>query len=76
MLLLSLYEPYAAAGGGVPLEWMLLVGWALLGSGFWVLARRFRGSISEEHRRQLILGSVAEGDPSADQRDSTGVAGA
>ncbi len=54
--ILSLYEPWTGAGGGVPLEWRLLGAWLGLGLVFWVAARAHRRRIPEALRRQIILG--------------------
>ena len=56
MLFMTLYGPYASAEGSFPLEWMIFLGWAVLGVIFWVGARRLRGSVSEAERRRQILG--------------------
>ncbi len=56
VLLVSLYQPYAARKPGVfPTEWTILLAWVVLGCLFWLVARRTRGSTSDEQRRQLIL---------------------
>ena len=57
MLFLSLYQPYVDAKGQFPLEWFCLLGWGVLGAIFWVVAKRIRGSMSEQQRRKLILES-------------------
>ena len=59
VLVYSLYETFAAAGGGIPLEWIVLVAWGALGLGFWLAARRIRSVGSETDRRRLMLGAVA-----------------
>lgn len=41
---LSLYEPYAASAGRVPLEWLLLGCWLALGLVFWTAARAYRAA--------------------------------
>jgi APA family basic amino acid/polyamine antiporter len=57
MLVVSLYQPYAASGGGTfPPEWTILLTWSLLGSLFWLAGRPIRRGVSEKERRQLILG--------------------
>src|SRR5438552_7438941 len=54
MLVLSLYQPYAASGrGSVPPEWTILLIWTALGALFWFVERPIRSSISEEERREL-----------------------
>jgi amino acid transporter len=40
LILAALYDPYAAAGGRIPLEWIILGGWIILGVGFYL-----RGSL-------------------------------
>ena len=56
LLVISLYEPYRAAGGGVPVEWMALGTWAVLGAVFWQVAAKMRHEVTEEDRKWLILG--------------------
>lgn len=58
MLALSLYQPYAAARGRVPLEWVIFAVWGLLGVASWMLGAGRRGEVSEVERRRLILGGV------------------
>jgi len=59
---LSLYQPYAGSNGKFPLEWGIIIGWGVLGAAFWIGARKIRSSISEQERRQLILGQSAPSD--------------
>lgn len=56
---LSLKAPYQP-GRGLPVEWVLLLVCLGLGGGFWLAAARFRKSISDAQRRQLILGDPRE----------------
>jgi len=56
MLVMSLYQPYAAAKKSIPLEWKLLTAWALLGMGFWISARRIRGQMTEIDRHRVMVG--------------------
>jgi basic amino acid/polyamine antiporter, APA family len=63
MLVMSLYQPYAAAKPSLPLEWKLLTVWALLGVAFWVSARRIRGQITEADRHRVMVGPL----PSAEK---------
>jgi amino acid transporter len=56
---LSLYQPYADAKGGVPLEWIFLGLWILLGLGFWGIAHGGRDGVTAQERRRLILGDAA-----------------
>jgi len=59
---LSLRDPYVSAEG-LPMEWTLLAAWILLGAGFWWMARRVRGEVTESTRRRLIFGaSLPSGD--------------
>ncbi len=58
VLVYSLYETFAAADGGIPLEWIVLVAWGALGVGFWLAARRIRTGVSETDRRRLMLGAI------------------
>lgn len=58
MLVMSLYQPYAAANYAVPLEWKLLTVWASLGAGFWIAARRVRGQMTEVERHRVMVGTL------------------
>lgn len=58
MSFVSLYQPLLGAQGKVPLEWILLVAWGLLGILFWVLGARVRDGVGEQERRRLMLGGV------------------
>jgi basic amino acid/polyamine antiporter, APA family len=55
ILFLSMYQPYLDAGHSIPIEWWLIVLWAILGAMFWFIARNRRGEISELQRRKIIL---------------------
>jgi len=59
-LALSIYEPYAAAAGHIPLEWLLLGGWLAVGLTFWTAARAARRRIPDALRRQIISGRAYE----------------
>lgn len=63
MIGLALYQPAIAAAGRMPMEWIVLSVWTLLGCGFWLASRGLRSRISEQERRALILG--AEDAPAA-----------
>jgi amino acid transporter len=56
MVCFSLYQPYLNGQGIFPLEWMLLLVWAVLGALFWALAHKVRRMVNESERRKLILG--------------------
>jgi amino acid transporter len=58
MVAWALIEP--AFGPGVPLEWLVLVGWAALGAVMWTFARAARGTLTETERHQLVVGGVAK----------------
>jgi APA family basic amino acid/polyamine antiporter len=57
-LLLSLYQPWKDAGGGVPLEWIVLGAWVALGALLWMVGGHSRLSMSEDDRRAVILPSL------------------
>jgi len=59
---LSLYQPYVNSKGRFPLEWGIILGWGALGIAFWIGAQKIRTSISENERRQLILGQTTPSD--------------
>jgi amino acid transporter len=54
---LALYQPYVDAGRRVPLEWLLLAAWLVIGLAFWSAARRLRESIPVADRRRIIMGA-------------------
>ena len=54
------WEPFRAAGGRIPAEWMVLGAWSALGFVFYRAAAPLRRTVSEEKLRWLIL---SEGDP-------------
>lgn len=62
MLVLSLYQPYVDAKGALPLEWICLIGWGILGAIFWFVAKKIRGEMTEQQRRSLIMESSERAD--------------
>jgi basic amino acid/polyamine antiporter, APA family len=48
--------PGTGATLGWPLEWMILIGFALLGTLFWILGKGLRARTSEVERERLVLG--------------------
>ncbi len=57
MVMWALIEP--GLRGGVPLEWLVLGGWAAIGAVLWVAAAATRRSITEAERHRLIVGDMA-----------------
>jgi amino acid transporter len=57
MLLFSLYLPWRYSTG-IPLEWLIIGSWMILGFVFWMVGKRYRGRVTEVERRQLMLGEV------------------
>jgi basic amino acid/polyamine antiporter, APA family len=55
---LSLFQPYADAKGRMPLEWIFLGLWIVMGTLFWRYAHRNRDEVSAQERRRLILGDA------------------
>ena len=55
-LFLSLYHPYINRSSVIPLEWIFILSWAILGMVFWGMCRKIRNRVSEAERRKLILG--------------------
>jgi amino acid transporter len=55
-LALSLYVPYRDAKGAVPLEWIVLAVWLVLGAIFWAASGARRATMSEAERRRIIVG--------------------
>ncbi len=62
MLFLSLYQPYVDARGRFPLEWFFFLGWGVLGAIFWLVAKKIRGGMTEQQRRELIIESSTGAD--------------
>lgn len=58
MVAWALIEP--ALAGTVPLEWLVLGGWAILGAAMWVFAGATRGSLTEMERHRLVVGEVVK----------------
>jgi len=56
MLLTTLYQPLVDARGQLPLEWVVLGVWILLGLVFWISARKRRNEVSGAERARLMLG--------------------
>jgi len=54
----ALIEP--ALSGGLPLEWLVLGGWGLVGAALWRTASRTRRSVDESERQRLMLNTVAK----------------
>jgi amino acid transporter len=59
LLGLSLQGPWSDAGGKAPVEWGIIVAWALLGVVAWVAGRQRRDSVSPRSRLTLIYGDQA-----------------
>ena len=59
-LYLAVAEPYRARTSGIPLEWWLLIGWGLIGFGFWTASSGHRNGLSDDARRRLLLGGPAK----------------
>lgn len=54
----ALFEP--ALAGGLPLEWLVLGGWSVVGAALWLTASRTRRSVQESERERLIVGTVVK----------------
>jgi len=57
----ALYDPWQAAGGRLPNEWIVLIVWIAVGGLFFRMARRVRVEVSEQERRFLVLGEDEPG---------------
>src|SRR5262249_41689122 len=57
MIVLALYQPAVEAHGRMPMEWIVLIAWAVLGCGVWLASQGLRRRIAEPERRALILGT-------------------
>jgi len=57
LLAASLYQPLAGAKGAVPLEWLFLGAWAIIGMVIWLATRATRATMTDRERREAILGT-------------------
>lgn len=57
---LSIYQPWADARGKLPLEWMMLAGWLVIGAIAWMAGAKVRSAFGSAERRRVILGEGAE----------------
>ncbi|MBL8982244.1 MAG: APC family permease [Gemmatimonadetes bacterium] len=55
---LALYQPWVDAKGRIPLEWVMLVAWAIIGGIAWVSAGKVRAAFDRETRRRIIVGGA------------------
>ncbi len=53
---LSIYQPWVDAKGALPLEWVMLVGWLVVGAVAWLWTGRLRRALPLAERRRAILG--------------------
>jgi amino acid transporter len=58
MVVWAVIEPGLSAG--LPLEWIVLVGWAGLGGVMWSVAGRTRASLSETERYRVVVGDASK----------------
>jgi amino acid transporter len=58
MVAWALIEP--AIGGALPLEWLVLGGWAVLGGLMWTLGAAARGTLTEKERYRLVVGDPSK----------------
>lgn len=54
---LSIYQPYRDAGNAIPLEWVVLGLWTVLGALFWTFGSARRRSVSASELRSQIIPS-------------------
>lgn len=57
LLLSSLRQHWLDAGKSLPLEWVVLAAWALVGAALYRMAQPEREAIPEAERRRLVLGA-------------------
>lgn len=55
MLFLALYQPLMVDDKSMPIEWMIIIFWSVIGMAFWMLTSGFRTSIDEDIRRNRII---------------------
>jgi amino acid transporter len=58
MVAWGLIEP--ALTTRIPLEWIVLCGWAALGAVMWTMAGATRGSLTEKERYRVVVGGAAK----------------
>ena len=59
MFLLSLYLPWRYSDG-IPLEWLILATWVIIGIVFWAAGKKFRTQVTQAERRELIFGELSQ----------------
>ena len=60
----AIWEPFHAAGGRIPAEWIVLGAWAVLGLVFYRVAAPLRRAVSDKQLRWLILSDKDPQEPS------------
>ncbi len=56
---LALYQPWVDAKGRLPLEWVMLASWLLIGAVAWAAASSVRAAFDRDTRRRIVLGGDA-----------------
>jgi len=56
--IVAFITPWLSPEPGIPAEFKVMVGWALLGILFWLTGRSRRAEIGEPQRRQLLVGTA------------------
>ena len=60
MLVMAIIQPYQAAKGDWPAEWIAFGAWIAIGIAFWMFAPRDRAGLDEPERQALLLGSARD----------------
>lgn len=60
MLLIAIWETRPQDSAFVTVEWLVILGWAVLGIITWSTGRQSRHEISEDDRKRIILGDDAD----------------
>jgi len=56
LMISSLHQHWVDAKGGFPLEWVVIVGWAVVGAILWRSSAPARVGLTDDAQRRLILG--------------------
>ena len=58
LLAAALFQPLAGAKGSVPIEWLFLGAWTVIGMAIWLATRATRTTMTDSERREAILGTA------------------
>lgn len=59
ILVISLALPWVASGFAMPIEWVVISVWAVIGGALWLFGQRMRGAVDESERRRRLIDEAA-----------------